>query len=273
MRALDIGLLRPRAARPREHVHRARRLRRVVALVAVDLLRRAVLGGGADRQRVAVAAQRDREAELVAVAKVVALAGFAGVRGLDVRLLRPGGAGAGENVDGASLRHGVVVLIAVDAGCGARFPVGADGHRIAVAAQRDGRPEMIALPGVGRLDVRLLRPGVALTDEDVDSARRIDRIVVLVAVDAPWRRRFQTARRSPSCCRRRSRAIEFPVCPWLPPPQPKWSYASAFDALMYATCFSGSTGGTIVDGPGACESRWPGMRKRIAGRLHSHAFR
>ena len=41
------------------------------------------------------------------------------------------------------------------------------------------------------------------------------------------------------------RAIEFPVCPWFPPPQAKWSYASAFDALRYATCTSGSVGGVL----------------------------
>ncbi len=39
-------------------------------------LRRAVFGDGADRQRVAVAAQRERVAELVAVARSVAFAGL-----------------------------------------------------------------------------------------------------------------------------------------------------------------------------------------------------
>ena len=42
---------------------------------------------------------------------------------------------------------------------------------------------MIALPGVGRLDVRLLGPGTVLANEDVDGTRRIRRVVVLVSVD------------------------------------------------------------------------------------------
>ena len=99
------------------------------------------------------------------------LLGLTGIRRLDVRLLRPGRTGAREDVDGAGLRDGVVVLIAVDAGCGARFPVCGDRHRIAVAAQRDRRSEMTVLPGVGCLDVRLLRPRITLADVDVDGAR------------------------------------------------------------------------------------------------------
>jgi len=47
--------------------------------------------------------------------------------------------------------------------------------------------------------------------------------------------------------------IEFPVCPWFPPPHAKWSYASALDALMYATCLSGSIGAVVGGFSGPCE--------------------
>ena len=73
VRALDIRLLRPGVPRPREHVDGAGGLGRVVRLVPVDAGGRAVFGGRADGHRVAVAAQREREAELVAVGEQIVL--------------------------------------------------------------------------------------------------------------------------------------------------------------------------------------------------------
>ena len=57
-------------------------------------------------------------------------------------------------------------------------------QRVAVGAQGDGAPEVVARAGVRRLDVRLLRPGRAVAREDVDRAGVVRRVVVLVAVDA-----------------------------------------------------------------------------------------
>src|SRR5688500_17207179 len=115
MRPLEVGLLCPRVPRAREHVDGSGLLLCVV---------HPIFGDGADRERLPVAAQSDRIAELVALSRILTLARLAGVRRLDVRLLRPGGAGAGEDVDGTGLRDGVVVLVAVDTGGGARFPMG-----------------------------------------------------------------------------------------------------------------------------------------------------
>src|SRR5262249_15114003 len=76
----------------------------------------AVLGERADGHDVAVIAERDRKAELIAVApviRIVRIGRAAGVGGLDVRLLRPFFARAGENIHSAGLRQ-LVVLRAVD---------------------------------------------------------------------------------------------------------------------------------------------------------------
>ncbi len=89
-RRLDVRLLRPGAASPREDVGRTGLVRRIVCLVAVDAGRVAVFADGAHRQRVAVVAQRNRVAELVAFSEVLADRGVARVRRLDVGLLRPG---------------------------------------------------------------------------------------------------------------------------------------------------------------------------------------
>src|SRR5207247_9388848 len=94
VRGFEIGLLRPGASGAGEHVRRARALRRVVLLIAVDTGGGAVFADGADHQPVAVAAQADRVAELVAVLDL------ARIRRLDVSLLRPGGAGAAKQVHG-----------------------------------------------------------------------------------------------------------------------------------------------------------------------------
>src|SRR5687767_8540081 len=68
-------------------------------------------------------------------------------------------------------------------------------------------------------------------------------------------------------------AIEFPVWPWLPPPHAKWSYDSAFDALMYATCFSGSIGGTSLFNAGACASGECGMSRNTVRTAATPAYR
>ena len=127
-----------------------------------------------------------REAELVAL-DVVAHTLAAGVRRLDVGVLRPGVSGAREDVGGARLRNRVVVLITVHAGRGARFPRRGHRQRISVAAEREAEAELIALTRVRGLDVRLLRPGVAAPHVDIDGAGVVERVVVLVAVDAARR--------------------------------------------------------------------------------------
>ena len=144
-RRLDVRLLRPGRAGSGEDVLGAGLIRRVVGLVAVDAGGVAVFADRAHRQRVAVRAQRDGVAKLIAFGETVADAGGARVRRLDIGLLRPGGAGAGKDVDGAGLGNRAIVLVAVDPGRGAGLVVGRDRHRVAVAAQRDARPEIGAI--------------------------------------------------------------------------------------------------------------------------------
>src|SRR5205809_2481316 len=99
----------------------------IVRLVAVDALRAARLEMRADRHRPAVAAERDRAAELVELL---------GVRTLEVGLgRRPRRAVAREYVHSARFVGRVVVLLAVDALRRAVLVRRTDGHRVAIAAQ------------------------------------------------------------------------------------------------------------------------------------------
>ena len=174
---LDVGLLRPGRARAREDVDRARRLRRVVGLVAVDAGRVLSSVDRADGERIAVAAQRDREAELIAIAEAVGRPGFTGVRRLDVRLLRPGCAAAREHIDRARLRNRLVVLIAVDALALLASQIRRHRHGVAVGAQRDDMAELGAGLWIRCLDVRLLRPVLAVAREHVHGAGIEERVV------------------------------------------------------------------------------------------------
>ena len=99
-------------------------------------------------------------------------------------MLRPGVAGPREDIDRAGLWNRVVVLVAVDADSSTRFPRRGDGERVAVAAEREAETEHVAAAAVRRFDVSLLRPGVAAANIDVHRAGVIERVVVLVAVDA-----------------------------------------------------------------------------------------
>src|SRR5207237_8051348 len=89
IRALDVGVLRPGSAAARVHVHRTRFGSRVVVLFAVDALRRTVFVRGAYSHRIAVAADRDANAEPVVVSRV---------RRLEERLLHPRRAVANEHI-------------------------------------------------------------------------------------------------------------------------------------------------------------------------------
>src|SRR5262249_53769774 len=157
----------PYLAGAREDVGRAGLAGGVVRLVAVDAGRVAVFADGTDRQRVAVGAERDGVAELIAFAEAVSDRGVAGVGGRDVRLLRPRRAVAHKDIDGARFGNRAVLLVAVDAGCVARLVVGRHGHRVAVAAERDGRAEVGAFARRRRLDVGLLRERRAAAREHI----------------------------------------------------------------------------------------------------------
>ena len=139
---------------------------------------------GTHRDGVPVVADGDGEAELVAVAERVGRARLAGIRRLEVRLLRPCRAAAREHIRSAGLRDGLVVLIAVDAGGLARVPERGYDDRVAVAADGDGVPELGAHRRIGGLQVCLLDPVGAVAHEDVSRAGAVHGVVVLVAVHA-----------------------------------------------------------------------------------------
>ena len=157
---------------------------RVIGLVAVDAGRTAVLGDGPDGNRIAVVADGHRHAELVAVPEAVGGAGLAGVRCLDVRLLRPRGPAAREDVHGAGLRNRAILLVAVDALGAAPLELRRDGQRVPVGAQRDGVAELAAHLRIRGLEVGLLPPARAVPDEHVHCTGAVHRIVVLVSVHA-----------------------------------------------------------------------------------------
>src|ERR1051325_8258476 len=86
---------------PHEQIGRAGVAYGRVGLVAVDPFRAAVFAARADEQHPAVARERERASEFVSGARV---------RRLDVRMLRPRRAAAGEQIDRAGFRGRVVVL-------------------------------------------------------------------------------------------------------------------------------------------------------------------
>src|SRR6185436_1495389 len=150
---------------------------RVVGLVAVDARDAAILVVAADGEGAAVARQVHAEAEEVA---------RVGLLPLEIRLLRPGGTRAREDVDRARVRGGIVGLVAVDAARVARLGRGADRQRVAVGADREGEAEAVIRVGVRRLEVGLLRPRPARAGarEDIHRARATGAVVPLVPVDA-----------------------------------------------------------------------------------------
>src|SRR4030095_11689152 len=72
----------------------------------------------------------------------------------------------------------------VDALRRARLEIGRYRHRVAIGAERDDVAELGAGLRIGRLHVRLLRPGArrVAAREHVHRARAIDRSIVLLAV-------------------------------------------------------------------------------------------
>src|SRR5204862_8144120 len=100
---LYVGLLRPARSAAREEVNGPGFLGRVIILLAVDPLRRAVLELRRDGERVAVAADLQARTEPVFLA---------GIRGFNECLLRPLGPLADEYVDGADRRSGLAVVVA-----------------------------------------------------------------------------------------------------------------------------------------------------------------
>ena len=120
---------------------------------------------------------------MISLRELISDSGLAGVRCLDVCLLRPGRACSRKHVDRAGQRNGFVILIAVDALCSAGFARRGNGERVAVLAQRDGIPEFVALSGIRSLDVCLLRPRIIPLNEDINRTRAVQRIVLLVSVD------------------------------------------------------------------------------------------
>ena len=121
-------------------------------LIAVDAGGRTVLKVRRNRHGVAVVADRDRKAELV---------GGAGIGRLEIGLLFPGTIRREpEDIGGACVAHGIVLLLAVDAGCGAVFHSRAHRQRFAIAAERHRHPqqhgaaaELIVNAWTGSLDI------------------------------------------------------------------------------------------------------------------------
>ncbi len=181
---LHVCLLRPGIAAPREHVDRTRRHGRIVRLVAVDPAGVAVLARRPHRHRVAVAADGNR------IAEGVALLGLAGIRCLEVGLLRPGRPAPREDIHRAGLPDRVVRLVAVDAAGAAVLEERADDQRIAVRAERHVGAELIERVRVGRLDERLRGPRAVAAGIDVDGAGIVGVVIGLVAVDGPRRAAF-----------------------------------------------------------------------------------
>src|SRR5437867_6136713 len=86
--------------------------------------------------------------------------------------LRPARPGPREEIDGAGLLRGVIVLLAVDSLRGAVLELCGNRQRVAVAADLQPGAEPVFLAGVRRLDERLLRPLRALADEYHDRPDR-----------------------------------------------------------------------------------------------------
>ncbi len=107
---------------------------------------------GGHRERVAVRAQSRDEPEVI---------GNPGVGGLQISLLFPVLANTGEDVDGAGAVHGVIGLIAIDAGCSAALEGCPHRKREAILAERYGvtgqratGPEVVSVSGVGGFQIR-----------------------------------------------------------------------------------------------------------------------
>ena len=169
IRGLQVGLLGPRGPGPAEHVGGPGAERGVVARVAIDAGRPAVLLGGAHHHR--VPRHRHRESE--------AVVGI-GVGGLEVGLLHPAPTLANEDVGRPREDQAVVSLVPVDPGGLGALRVGADDDR--VATDGDGHTERVPGVGVGCLEVGLLGPGSAPPHEHVGRPRTARRVVVLVPV-------------------------------------------------------------------------------------------
>ena len=88
------------------------------------------------------------------------------VRALDIRLLSPGGTGAGVKIHRARLRRTELFLVAVDASRLAVFLRRADGHGIAVATEGDTDAEPVALVWIRGFE-KCLWVNRSVSNEDV----------------------------------------------------------------------------------------------------------
>ena len=154
-------------------VRAAQRRRIVRAPGRIDAGRQARLVARADRDGVPVLADRRRKAE--AVARLAP-------RALDIRLLGPASVLPGEDEQRARTSEFIVVR-RIDAAPRAVLVKGRRGQRVAVAAERDGKPEKIPGLLLRGLDVRLLRPCRPCARKHVHRAGRLRRVVFVVAVD------------------------------------------------------------------------------------------
>ena len=191
---MDVRLLRPRGPRTPEYVHRAGATAHVVRWT-IDPARRSPLVVTANRERVAVGAERNAVAEQVTRVWIA---------GLDVRLLRPGVARECEDVHGSRRRRRVVRLVPIDARRSAVLADRSNRQGAPIVAECHRHTELIAIAEavgggarfarVGGLDIRTLGPRRPTASEDVRGACLRDRVVVLIAVDTGRFARFAVGR-------------------------------------------------------------------------------
>ena len=152
IRCLDIGLLGPCRAGSGKDVGCAGLWNRVVVLVRMDPRIAAGLEVRRHGQGIAVGAQGRGESEVVR---------DAGIGRLDIGLLNPRVSLGNEDIDGTGAIDGIVRLVAIDARGAAALERSAHGQGHAIGAERnrivaDGRTagsEIVAEPGIGRLDI------------------------------------------------------------------------------------------------------------------------
>src|SRR5205807_4344344 len=104
------------------------------------------------------------------------------IRAFQVVALSPGCPCPGEDVDGASLLSGIIILLAVYSLSGAVFELSTDGDRVSISAHCETRSKPVFFAGIRSLDVSLLTPCACIADEYVSrSRRRIQRAIIVSA--------------------------------------------------------------------------------------------
>jgi hypothetical protein len=155
VRRFQIGLLRPRRARPGEDVHGAAVFGALVGLIAVDARRPAVFGRGPDRQR--VAREGDAAPERIVVTDI---------RGLEIRDV---GAHHGHPIDAGSARR------VGDAHRQGRHPLSPHGQRLGSRSRGHGQTvDLHRIAGPSRRR-RQREPPLGLRRERQDILRNIGR--------------------------------------------------------------------------------------------------